>query len=480
MTMFSLYLKSHLRETCKRLLTASLLSTALPIAVVIPNTALAAGVSEVAETNVVHLTVHQGRLLQLDGLPDSVLVADPNIASFELPSPGNLFVYAKSVGTTTLYAMDENGTVINAIRLVSEHDLKALGERIKREFPGADIQLEASIPSGVIVRGSVDTPQDAKRVIDSVQAYISASAGAQGGGQGGGGGGGGEKLPGSSESSAKVINQLKIKTPSQINIQVRVVEVSRKLTSELGFNWAASLSTGSGNINAGSGTRLGLFDSATGRFSNPTDAGFLSFGRSRLSGLLTALNQQGMATVLAEPNLTAMSGETAAFAAGGEVPIVLITNNSVSIDYKSYGVILRMTPTLLSANRISLHIAPEVSELTDVGAVDIPGGSRVPALKVRRTDTTVELASGQSFALAGMLRSANGQTVTGVPGLSSIPLLGRAFENESTSHEETELVIIATAYVVEPVNAGELQTPGQGVRTLDAVTPSFGSVGYLY
>ncbi|MBG6244697.1 type II and III secretion system protein [Candidatus Symbiopectobacterium sp. 'North America'] len=475
MTMFSLYLKSHLRETCKRLLTASLLSTALPIAVVMPTTALAAGVSEVAETNVVHLTVHQGRLLQLDGLPDSVLVADPNIASFELPSPGNLFVYAKSIGTTTLYAMDENGTVINAIRLVSEHDLKALGERIKREFPGADIQLEESIPSGVIVRDSVDTPQDAKRVIDSVQAYISASAGAQGGG-----GGGGEKLPGSSESSAKVINQLKIKTPSQINIQVRVVEVSRKLTSELSFNWAASLSTGSGNINAGSGTRLGLFDSATGRFSNHTDAGFLSFGRSRLSGLLTALNQQGMATVLAEPNLTTISGETAAFAASGEVPIVLITNNSVSIDYKSYGVILRMTPTLLSANRISLHIAPEVSEMTDVGAVDIPGGSRVPALKVRRTDTTVELASGQSFALAGMLRSANGQTVTGVQGLSSIPLLGRAFENESTSHEETELVIIATAYVVEPVNAGELQTPGQGVRMLDAVTPSFGSVGYLY
>lgn len=475
MTMFSLYLKSHLREKCKRLLTASLLSTVLPIAVVMPTTALAAGVSEVAETNVVHLTVHQGRLLQLDGLPDRVLVVDPNIASFELLSPGNLFVYAKGVGTTTLYAMDENGTVIKAIRLVSKHDLKALGERIKREFPGADIQLEASIPSGVIVRGSIDTPQDAKRVIDSVQAYISASAGAQGGG-----GGGVEKLPGSSESSAKVINQLKIKTPSQINIQVRVVEVSRKLTSKLGFNWAASLSTGSGNINAGSGTRLGLFDSATGLFSNPTDAGFLSFGRSRLSGLLTALNQQGMATVLAEPNLTAMSGETVAFAAGGEVPIVLITNNSVSIDYKYYGVILRMTPTLLSANRISLHIAPEVSELTDVGAVDIPGGSRVPALKVRRTDTTVELASGQSFALAGMLRSANGQTVTGVPGLSSIPLLGRVFENESTSHEETELVIIATAYVVEPVNTGELQTPGQGVRTLDAVTPSFGSVGYLY
>ncbi|MEI7237622.1 MULTISPECIES: type II and III secretion system protein family protein [Pectobacterium] len=479
MTMFSLFLKSDFRGTCKRLLAAGLFNAVLPVTLttmMLPATTLAAGVSVAPVTDEVHLTVHQGRLLQLNELPDSVLVADPNIASFELPSPGNLFVYAKSVGTTTLYAMDENGNVINAIRLVSEHDLKALGERMKREFPGADIQLEASIPSGVIVRGSVDTPQDAKRVIDSIQAYISASAG--GGGQGGGGGG--ERLPGSSESSGKVINQLKIKTPSQINIQVRVVEVSRKLTSELGFNWAASLSTGSGNMSAGSGSRLNLFNATTGRFSNPTDSGFLNFGRSRLSGLLTAMNQQGMATVLAEPNLTAMSGETAAFAAGGEVPIVLITNNSVSIDYKSYGVILRMTPTLLSANRISLHIAPEVSELTDVGSVQLEGGSRIPALTVRRADTTVELASGQSFALAGMLRSAGSQTINGVPGLSSVPMFGRLFESEATSQEETELVIIATAYVVEPVNAGDLQTPGQGVKMLDSSMPRSASIGYLY
>ncbi|UYA59035.1 Type II/IV secretion system secretin RcpA/CpaC, associated with Flp pilus assembly [Pectobacterium sp. F1-1] len=461
------------------MLTASLFNAVLPVTLttmMLPVATLAAGVSVAPVTDEVRLTVNQGRLLHLNALPDSVLVADPNIASFELPSPGNLFVYAKSVGTTTLYAMDENGNVINAIRLVSEHDLKALGERMKREFPGADIQLEASIPSGVIVRGSVDTPQDAKRVIDSIQAYISASSG---GGQGGGGGGG-EKLPGSSETSGKVINQLKIKTPSQINIQVRVVEVSRKLTSELGFNWAASLSTGSGNMSAGSGSRLNLFNATTGRFSNPTDAGFLNFGRSRLSGLLTAMNQQGMATVLAEPNLTAMSGETAAFAAGGEVPIVLVTNNSVSIDYKSYGVILRMTPTLLSANRISLHIAPEVSELTDVGSVQLEGGSRIPALTVRRADTTVELASGQSFALAGMLRSAGSQTINGVPGLSSVPMFGRLFESEATSQEETELVIIATAYVVEPVNAGDLQTPGQGVKMLDASMPRSASVGYLY
>ncbi len=478
MTMFFAF-RTGCRTACKRWLTVILCLLAGA-----SFSATASGVSEVAETNVIHLTVHQGRMLQLDGQPDSVLIADPDIASFELPSPGNLFVYAKAVGTTTLYAMDANGAVINAIRVVSEHDLNALKERLRREFPSAEIQLEAAIPSGVIVRGSVETPQDAKHVIDSVQAYINASSDSAGGQGGGGGGGKGGTLPGTSSSSANVVNQLKIKTPSQINIRVRVVEVSRKLTHELGFNWDASLNRGSGSIGLGTGTLTDFFDSSTNTFTGSEGSNFLGFNTSgsdgSLSSLLSAMNSSGMASVLAEPNLTAMSGETAAFAAGGEVPIVLITNNNVSIDYKSYGVILRMTPTLLSANRISLHIAPEVSELTSVGSVELEGGSTIPAMTVRRADTTVELASGQSFALAGMLRSSNSQTVTGVPGLSNIPLLGRLFENEASSHEETELVIIATAYVVEPVNAGQLQTPGQGVKVLDAVMPSYGAVGYLY
>ncbi|MBK0000502.1 type II and III secretion system protein family protein [Erwinia sp. S38] len=476
------------RPAGKRLLTAVswvLATLALP----------AAAVTQIDATSEIHLNVHQGRMLQLDEVPDSVLVADPEIASFELPSPGNVFVYAKTVGTTTLYAMDADGQVISAIRLVAEHDLAALKERLRREFPDAQILLEASVPSGVIVRGSVETPQDAKKVIDSVQAWIGSSGGAggsdggggQGGGAGGGSGGGGgsgNAQPGSSTTSPNVVNQLKVRTPSQINIRVRVVEVSRKLTHELGFNWDASLNRGGNSFGFGSGALTDFFSATSNTFTREGGSGMLGYSSTgsdgSLSTLLSAMNSQGLASVLAEPNLTAMSGETAAFAAGGEVPIVLVTGNSISIDYKSYGVILRMTPTLLSGNRISLHIAPEVSELTSVGSVQLEGGSTIPALTVRRADTTVELASGQSFALAGMLRSSNSQTVDGVPGLSSIPVVGRMFEKESTSSEETELVIIATAYVVAPVSAGQLQTPGSGVKMIDAVTPEFGAAGYLY
>ena len=464
------------RSAGKRLLTAVGLLLA---SLVLP----AAAVTQIDATSEIRLNVHQGRMLQLDEVPDSVLVADPEIASFELPSPGNVFVYAKAVGTTTLYAMDADGQVISAIRLVAEHDLAALKERLRREFPDAQIQLEASVPSGVIVRGSVETPQDAKKVIDSVQALIGGAAGG-GGSDGNGGGGGATSLPATSTTSPNVVNQLKVRTPSQINIRVRVVEVSRKLTHELGFNWDASLNRGGSSFGFGTGSLTDFFSATTKTFSR--EAGSTSLGynisgsNGSLSTLLSAMNSQGLASVLAEPNLTAMSGETAAFAAGGEVPIVLVTGNSISIDYKSYGVILRMTPTLLSGNRISLHIAPEVSELTSVGSVQLEGGSTIPALTVRRADTTVELASGQSFALAGMLRSSNSQTVDGVPGLSSIPVVGRIFERESTNSEETELVIIATAYVVAPVSAGQLQTPGGGVKMLDAVTPEFGAAGYLY
>ncbi|TYL40942.1 MULTISPECIES: type II and III secretion system protein family protein [Dickeya] len=463
------------RLAAKRLLLVAcclLSATTLPVA----------AVTQIEATSEIRLNINQGRMLQLDHIPDSVLIADPAIASFELPSPGNVFVFAKGVGNTTLYAMDVDGQVVSAIHLVVEHDLDALKERLRREFPDAQIQLEASVPNGVIVRGSVETPQDAKKVIDSVQAWVGASASSRG--SAGGGGGGGGAMPASSSTSPNVVNQLKVRTPSQINIRVRVVEVSRKLTHELGFNWDSSLNRGRNTIGFGSGALSNFFSATSNTFSREAGSASLGYNYTgsdgSLSTLLSALNSQGMASVLAEPNLTAMSGETAAFAAGGEVPIVLITGNSVSIDYKSYGVILRMTPTLLSANRISLHIAPEVSELTSVGSVQLEGGSTIPALTVRRADTTVELASGQSFALAGMLRSSNSQTVAGVPGLSGIPLLGRAFERESTSSEETELVIIATAYVVAPVSAGTLQTPGQGAKMLDANTPRFGAAGYLY
>ncbi|WP_437883767.1 type II and III secretion system protein family protein [Pseudomonas sp. LRF_L74] len=432
--------------------------------------------TQVRETEEVQLLVKQGRLIQLPRAAANVLVADPSVASFQMPSPGNVFVFAQNAGTTTLYAMDANDDVIAAIRLVATHDLSALSKQIANEVPGSRVEFGPSSGNGLIVRGTVKTPQQAKQVIDSVKAYLGASDTATGGGGGGGGGG----APGGGSQAPRVINQLKVELSSQINISVRIVEVSRSLTNTLGLNWEVALKDG--NYFFRNGTSL--FDATTGAFSgstvtNAVAGGSHTLGSSTVAGLLTALSEDGLATVLAEPNLTAMSGETAGFAAGGEVPIVITTNNNVTIDYKQYGVIMRMTPTLLSPNRISLHVAPEVSDLSDEGSVTLDGNV-IPAFKVRRADTTVELASGQSFALAGMLRSNIDQTVTGVPGLKSIPGVGRLFETEASEQQDTELVIIATAYVVEPTAPGDLQAPGRGIRALDSQTPAQASAGYLY
>jgi len=426
---------------------------------------LPATLTEVRENRDVHLLLKQGRLLQLPKLATKVLVADPKIASYQAPTPGSIFVFAESAGTTTLYALDAEDQVVAAIRVIADYDLDALSKQIAAEVPGAKVEFGPSSAKGLVVRGSVRTPQQARQVIAAVAAYVGAPT--TGGSTGG-------------EDGPRVVNQLKVELSAQVNLSVRIVEVSRSLSSELGLNWEATLKDGNYFFRSG----RSLFDATTGAFSggtatNAVAGGFHRYGSSTVAGLLTALSQDGLATVLAEPNLTAMSGETAGFAAGGEVPIVITTNNNITIEYKQYGVIMRMTPTLLSPNRISLHVAPEVSDLSDEGAVELQGNV-IPAFKVRRADTTVELASGQSFALAGMLRSNAAQQVSGVPGLSSIPGVGRLFETHTSSQADTELVIIATAYVVEPTNPGELQTPGRGSRALDAQLPAQASAGYLY
>ncbi|MCE0495914.1 type II and III secretion system protein family protein [Vibrio salinus] len=431
--------------------------------------------SQIEVHDTIHLTVSKGRLLSLPARASKVLVANPDIASFQMPSSTNIFVFANEPGTTTLYALDNQDRVILATHIIAGFDLESLTEQINTEIVGADVKLLSSTENGILVRGSVQTPQQAKQVIDAITAYTGGDSdvSSSGGGNANRGGNNG----GGSNSSVRIVNQLHVKLSAQINISVRIVEVSRSLDTELGFSWESLLDNGKYFIR---NTSSALFDASTGIFSSDSVSNALAGGASgNLGGVLSALSTNGLASILAEPNLTAMSGETAGFAAGGEVPIVMITNNTTSIDFKQYGVIMRMTPTLLSPNRISLHIAPEVSDLSDDGAIELEG-TKIPAFKVRRADTTVELASGQSFALAGMLRSGQNLTVNGVPGLRNIPILGHLFESSSNEKEETELVIIATAYVVTPTNAGDLQVPGKGIKTLDNAMPKKASAGYLF
>jgi pilus assembly protein CpaC len=255
-----------------------------------------------------------------------------------------------------------------------------------------------------------------------------------------------------------VNNQLSVRAAVQVNLQVRIVEMSRSVSRSLGVNWQAMGTLGSFVTNYGlAATGVG----AAGAIAR--------IGSSNVNGVIDALAQDNLARVLAEPNLTVISGEAGSFLVGGEFPIpVAQQNNTTTIEFKKYGVALRFVPTVLSDGRINLHVSPEVSQLSQQGAVQLSASNSsisIPALSVRRAETSVELGSGQTFALAGLLQDSVAVSGNGVPILGDVPILGSLFRSSGFQRQETELVILVTPYVVRPSSTQEaLHVPGEGYK----------------
>jgi pilus assembly protein CpaC len=296
----------------------------------------------------------------------------------------------------------------------------------------------------------VPTPADAQRVVAMAQGFAG--------------------------QDRQIVNEMEVLASVQVNLRVRVAEISRQVTRELGFNWMALGRVGSFALGLRSGANASsVLTSITGA----TGAGAASVGRlgmgfqnsrNDINAIIDALAADQLITILAEPNLTAQSGETASFLAGGEFPVPVAANltGQVSIEFKQFGVSLAFIPTVLSAGRINLRVRPEVSQLSDVGSISLPisGGTlQVPALSVRRAETTVELGSGQSFAIAGLLQRNITQNTQGLAGLGEIPILGALFRSNRFQRNETELVIIVTPYLVRPVSdPAALGAPTDGFR----------------
>ena len=262
-----------------------------------------------------------------------------------------------------------------------------------------------------------------------------------------------------------VENQTRITSPVQVTLRVRIAEISRDITRQLGINWIALANIGRWGIAAA------ITDGLNTSSSLPNTIGITTPGNS-INTVLDLLAQDQLITMLAEPNLTTRSGEPASFLAGGEFPIPISgQNNQITVAFKQYGVSLAFVPTVLSEGRISLHVHPEVSELTNAGAVSLPIGTSlfgsnvitIPALTVRRADTTVELGSGQSFAVAGLLTSQNTMNARGLPYAGEIPVLGALFKSNLFQRDQSELVIVVTPYIVRPVGSpNQLRTPTDG------------------
>ena len=394
---------------------------------------------EIVETEgtALDLEVHKGQLVRLDRPTSTVFLADPEIADVQLKSPTLIYVYAKRPGQTTMYAVDDGDNILADLRITVRHNLTALREAMQKVVPNAAVDVE-SVNGTLLLTGTVGSASAAEDLRQLVARFATEKNG--------------------------VINQMRVNAPNQVDLRVRIAEVSRSAVKKLGFNWDAVFSSGSfifglatGNpvIAAGSFlTRSGGANSIFGGASN---------GNYDVNGLIDALADEGVLSILAEPNLTAVSGESGSFLAGGEFPIpVPQENGSVTIEFKKFGVQLVFTPVILEGGRISLRVNPEVSELTMAGSINI-NGFAIPALTTRRADTTVELGSGQSLAIAGLLKNNVNQNISKLPGLGDLPVLGQLFRSDTYRQNESELVIIITPYIVRPVSARQLALPTDGL-----------------
>lgn len=383
------------------------------------------------------LSVGEAELITLDAPAATVFIAHPDVADIQIAGPRSVFVFGQSAGRTTLFALDEAGAPLAVRDVRVEPELSQLRALLAARFPDAPVRLTAA-PGSLMLEGSAATAQEAEAILDTV-------AGAAGEG-------------------LRVVNRMTVEAATQVNLRVRVAEVSRDLDRRLGINWQGVLNVGSVTFGLATGTGVtGVLGATAGSFA-AASAG-VSRGDLDLNALIDALDREGLARTLAEPNLTAVSGETASFTAGGEFPIpVAQDGDTTTIEFKSFGVILDFTPVVLSPDRISLRVRPEVSDITANGAIQTDG-FEIPALTVRRVETTVELASGQSLVIGGLLRQTARDVVDKVPGLGDVPVLGALFTSSRYQNAETELIVTVTPYVVRPVRPDALPTPVGALET---------------
>jgi pilus assembly protein CpaC len=385
------------------------------------------------------LEVGKGTLIRLARPAATVFVADPNIADVQVKSPSLVYVSAKAPGETVIYAVDAGDRVLLNAPIRVELDLSQLRRGLAQELPGERIAL-ASVGNSLVLSGAVASAGQAQKARALAAAVV---AGVKGG---------------------QVINRLSVATPNEVSLHVRIAEVDLSVLNAIGVNWHKF------------GQNLTINTNNPVTIPNVIGNNTLivgSFPSQALSATIDALAQEGLVTDLAEPNLTAMSGQTASFLAGGEFPVPVAGASAatggfptITVEFKSFGVSLAFTPTVIDATHLNLRVRPEVSELSNNGAVSVPITNQqvitIPALTVRRADTTVELGSGESFALAGLLRHTSEQDISRVPWLGDIPILGALFRSDRFQRNESELVVIVTPYLVQP-STMRLAAPTDGL-----------------
>jgi pilus assembly protein CpaC len=417
----------------------------LAAAAVVPVTTVPAARVMAAEPDArgtITIPAGTGRVMHLRAPATNIFTADPKVAEVRPASSDSLFVWGVAAGTTTIAALNANGEAIGQYQVtVTPSGYEARQTNLAGVEGRGHLSVRET-PSGLSLSGTVPTPLDAEHAISAAKGQLPADG--------------------------KVDNRMAVSEPVQVSLHVRIAEMNRTLTRELGVNWAGMADLGQ-SVMAGIATTNTLADSTV--VPSAFKIGLKHIGN--LDAVVQALSDDSLIHLLAEPNLTTMSGEPANFLVGGEFPVPVATNaETVSVEFKQYGISLSFVPTVLNSGAIMLHVRPEVSQLDKANGVTFffgtnttGSGLAIPGLDVRRADTTVELGSGQSFAIAGLLQDQTTLTGSAVPGLGDIPILGTLFRSDSFQRNQSELVIIVTPYIVKPVNdPSALRLPTDGWR----------------
>jgi len=365
-----------------------------------------------------------------------VLVADPKIANAVIRTSRRAYIIGNEVGQTNVFFFDAEGRHMAGLDIAVTRDLNGIRAAIRQVLPDADIRIEGIGKDGVILTGTVASQAEAQQAYDITVRLLSdttANTVAQG---------------------SKVVNAIVVRGRDQVMLKVTVAEMDRNVIKQLGINLSGSAGFGSAVVNFNTSNPFPI---------NGTPSSSVSPGYKGITATIQAMEQVGIVRTLAEPTLAAISGESAHFLVGGSFPYPVpgSLGQPPAIQFQSYGVALNFTPVVLSEGRISLHVATEVSQLDNTTSVTI-AGTTVPGLTVRRADTTVEIPSGGTLAMAGMLQEQTKQAITGLPGLMQLPILGTLFKSNDYLNSQTELVALVTPYVVRAVAQKDLSRPDDG------------------
>jgi pilus assembly protein CpaC len=369
-------------------------------------------------SSIVNIGVGDAHYLSTKTDIGSVFVSDPSIADYHIIEKDKIIFYGKSVGTTTLLVFDEDGGTLLSNKLVVNKSLLHIQQQLKIQYPDSEISV-SNLGEQVVLAGNVSTEQIKEEIHLMVgellgkEAVVISSGMMQ------------------SYRFKGVVNNIKVITTKQVNVKLTVAEVTHTFMEDFGVQV--------GGVDAGVFVNQ-LFE----------------FSAEDISTIITAINNDNVAQILAEPNMSVISGHSASFLAGGEIPVVTVVDGGSNVIYKEYGVRLQMSAQVLRDDKIILALEPEVSSIDNLYE---DGSYSLPSLSSRKASTTVELGDGQSFVLGGLLNSQDKESLQKIPYIGDIPILGAMFRNTSTERIKTELVIVATVNLVEPLEANTIQLP---------------------